>query len=69
MADMEHQKTESTAVDDVRRVREKIAREHGGDLRKHIEETTRIAEQFRAKLNVRLVPAPKPDTRRSGTQG
>jgi hypothetical protein len=60
---------EPTAVDDVRRVREKIARQHHGDLQEHVRETNRVAAEVRAKLNLRLVPAPKPDTHRSGTQG
>lgn len=69
MSDIEQKPTETTAVDDVRRVREKIARQHGGDLQQHVQETNRIAAELREKLNVRLVPAPKLDNRRSGTQG
>lgn len=69
MTDLEHPKPEPAAFDDVRRVRERIAREHVGDLCKHIEETTRIAEKVRAKLNLRLISAPTQGTRRSGTQG
>jgi len=69
MTDTEHVKHEQTAVDDVRRVREKIARKHGGSLREHVAETNRIAEKLKAKLKVRLVPAPKHEPRRSGTQG
>ena len=42
MGDIRHNNPEPTAADDVRRVREKIAGEHGGDLRKHVEETNRI---------------------------
>jgi hypothetical protein len=54
MSDVKTSKSEPTAVDDVRRVREKIAQEHGGDIRKHIEETNRIGEELRAKLKVHL---------------
>jgi hypothetical protein len=68
MSDIEPKPIEPTAVDDVRRVREKIARQHGGDLHQHVQETNHIAAGLRAKLNVRVVPAPKPNARRSGTQ-
>jgi len=60
---------EPTAVEDVRRVRERIDRESGGDMRKHVEETNRIFEQLRQKLQIRLVPAPPakaPETRVQG---
>jgi len=58
---------ERTAVDDVRVVRDKIAREHGGDLQSHVQETNRIAEALREKLNIRVVSAPSHDSVRSGT--
>ena len=61
------QTPEPNAVDNVRRVREKIDREHGSDLQGHVEETTRIATALRHKLNVRDVPASKADPERSGT--
>lgn len=67
MSNQQPQSSEETAVDDVRKVREAIAREHGNDLRKHAEETRRIAAELRAKLNVKLVPAPSLDTQRVGT--
>jgi hypothetical protein len=66
MADMQPDSSEPTAVDDVRRVREKLAREHGGDLHKHLEETHRIAANIRARLKVKVVPAPAPAARRRG---
>jgi hypothetical protein len=56
MADRCSKKSQQTAVDDVRRVRERIAKKYGGNLAKHIAETNRIGEKLRAKLNVRLVP-------------
>lgn len=58
MSEMHIQKPETTTVDDVRHVREKIAVGHAGDLRQHIEETNRITERLRASLNVQLVPTP-----------
>lgn len=69
MSESQRDKFELTAVDDVRVVREKISRKHGGNLREHIEETNRLGEQLRAKLNVRLVPTPKVDASRTGTVG
>ena len=59
---------EPTAVDDVRRVREKIAHQHEGDLSEHISESNRIAQELCAKLKIRIVPAPE-SARRSGSQG
>jgi len=69
MANTKPQDREPTAVDDVRPVREKIAAQHRGNFREHIEEINRIFEQLRAKLNLKVVPPPKSDSRRSGTQG
>lgn len=59
---------EPTAVDDVRRVREKIARAHGGRTAEQVEESNRIADELRERLKVRIVAAP-PAERRSGTGG
>ncbi|HEX4795470.1 MAG TPA: hypothetical protein VH370_16860 [Humisphaera sp.] len=47
-----------TAVDDVRRVREQIARQHQGDLKAHRQETNQIAAEYRAKLGLKLVQPP-----------
>ena len=55
MSDRKTEMPQQTAVDDVRLVREKIASEDSGDIRKHIEETNRIGEELRAKLNVRPI--------------
>ena len=60
------QTSEPTAVDDVRRMREKIDCEYGSDLQGRVDETTQFAAVFRAHFNVRLVPAPKADSKRSG---
>ena len=57
-----------TAVDDVRRVREAIAREHEGDLQGHIDETNRIGSEIAKKLNLRMATAPTPQAR-DGTAG
>ena len=67
MNETEHNAQERTAVDDVRIVREKIAREHGGDLQRHVQETNRIAETLRLKLNVRRAPVPPHDAVRIGS--
>ena len=60
---------EETAVDDVRRIREQIDRESGGDLRKPVEETNRIAEQYRDQLGLKIVQPPPRQVRRNGTGG
>ncbi len=62
------QAEELTAVDDVRRVREKIAAQHGGDLRAHMVETNRIFEQLRVKLKLKVTAPPKHGLRPSGTR-
>lgn len=55
-----------TAVDDVRRVREAIDRQHAGDLRAHVEETRRIAAALRDRLRIKTVPSPTPPPQRVG---
>jgi len=69
MNNSEPKPQESTAVDDVRRVREAIAAEHGGDIRGHLEESDRIFNQLRSKLNLRVASPPKSNPQRDGTQG
>lgn len=61
---------EETAVTDVRRAREAIAKQHGDNLAEHVAESNRIAEELREKL--RLGPTVQPPVRqkpRSGTEG
>lgn len=41
-----------TAVDDVRRVREQIHRESGGDVRKHVAESNRFLAERREALGL-----------------
>ncbi|MFI5381635.1 MAG: hypothetical protein ACHRHE_20245 [Tepidisphaerales bacterium] len=61
---------EETGVDDVRRVREQIARQHDGDLAAHVAETNRIAEGLAERLRLGPVVQPPPGGRqRSGTEG
>ena len=57
MTETEHKTQEPTAVDDVRHVREKIAAQHGGNMREHMEETNRIFEQMRTRLNLKVASA------------
>lgn len=61
---------EESGVDDVRRAREAIARQHKGDLAAHIAETNRIGDELRkqGKLGP-IVKAPPRGRKRSGTQG
>ncbi len=42
-----------TGVDDVRHIREKIASQYDGDLRKHVAETNRIVEPLIEKLGLK----------------
>lgn len=63
-------KPQETGVTDVRRVREAIAKQHGGNLAEHIAESNRIADELREKLRLgRIVQPPTRRTPRSGTQG
>jgi hypothetical protein len=63
-------KREETGVDDVRRVREKIARQHRGDLAAHVAETNRIAGVVRKQIPLGpVVQPPAGAGRRSGTEG
>ncbi|HEY8751711.1 MAG TPA: hypothetical protein VIM11_27270 [Tepidisphaeraceae bacterium] len=57
---------DQTAVDDVRSVRENVARTHAGELQSHIDECNRIAEALLEQLNVRSTSAPNPDPTQSG---
>jgi hypothetical protein len=84
MSDNPHDKTDSrdrsdsndkidpsdqTGVADVRAVREKIAAQYHGDLRKHVAETNEIVEPLIEKLGLKQgVPRQRND-RRSGTDG
>lgn len=58
--------TDETAVDDVRKIREQIERESGGDLEKHVEQTNRIVEELREKLGLQVVEPPSRQGRRDG---
>lgn len=46
-----------TPVDDVRRIRERLWREAGGDIRVLSERARKVAEQYREKLNLKRVSA------------
>ena len=61
--------TEETGVADVRRVREKIAGQYKGNLRKHIEDTNRIVAPLIKKLGLKEGVPPKKSESRSGTDG
>lgn len=61
------QVNQSTAVDDVRLVREKIARHHASDMREHVKESRRVTKDLRKKLG--LKPVSPPVKRRHGTGG
>lgn len=67
MSDIE--KVESTVIDDVRRIRERLDRESNGDIQKHIEQSNRVLEEYREKLNLTVVRLASPPPRRDGTNG
>jgi len=69
MPETPHNSNEGTAVDDVRRVREQIARQHRGDLRAHVEETNRITAEICARLSIKPAAAPAPSPKSAGTGG
>ena len=48
---------ELTPVDDIRRIREQLVREAGGDIGVMMERAAKVAEQYREKLNLKRVPA------------
>ncbi|MGD0766702.1 MAG: hypothetical protein ABSB42_00605 [Tepidisphaeraceae bacterium] len=62
-------KREQTPVDDVRRVREKLDKECGGDLRKLAARANKTAEEYRHKLGLKFVQTPTRESRRDGTGG
>ena len=51
---------EPTPVDDVRRVRARLSKEAGGDMRRLAEQSEEFFEQNKHKYNFRLVPTPPP---------
>jgi hypothetical protein len=60
--------SEMTGVDDVRRVREKIAALYNGDIRKHMEDTQRIVEPLSKKLGLKRVAIQPSRAIRAGVQ-
>ena len=61
--------SEETGVADVRVVRNKIAAQYNGDLRKHVADTDRIVEPLVEKLGLKQGVPPRTNDRRSGTEG
>jgi hypothetical protein len=61
--------SEDTGVADVRAVRNKIAAQYNGDMRKHIAETEKIVEPMIKKLGLKHGVPARTDDRRSGTEG
>ncbi len=57
---------EETPVDDVRRVREQLDREYGGDLRRHVRDSNAVARRLATRLGVKLVRVGKGGRRSSG---
>ena len=61
--------SENTGVADVRQIRENIAAQYGGDLRKHIAETNRIVEPLVRELELKEGAQVRNNGRRFGTSG
>lgn len=49
---------ELTAVDDVRKIRAEFQNDSGGDLRRHVEQSNRVLEEYRQKLGLKVVQPP-----------
>jgi hypothetical protein len=62
-------KPQPTAVDDVRRIRERLDRESDGDIYKHIEQSNRALEEYREKLGLKVVQPPSRSAPCDGTRG
>jgi hypothetical protein len=60
---------DDTGVADVRAVRDKIAAQYQGDLRKHAADTDRLVAPLVEKLGLKPGLPPRSDDRRSGTEG
>jgi hypothetical protein len=60
---------DETPVDDVRRVRERLDREAGGDIHTLAERSRAAVEKFRTRLNLKISELPKIDAQRDGTLG
>ncbi len=60
---------DDTGTADVRRVREEIAAQYNGDIRRHVADTKRIVEPLIEKLGLKRVAPPPRRTLRSGTEG
>lgn len=60
---------EDSGVADVRFVREKIAAQYHGDLRKHQADTEKLVAPLIDQLGLTRGTPARPDDRRSGTEG
>jgi len=69
MKDSSDSSGEETPVDEVRRVRERLDRETGGDIHELAEMSRAAVEKYRDKLKLKSAPPPPSDSRRDGTGG
>lgn len=69
MAQAQITPTESTPVDDVRRVRERLDREAAGNIHTLAEQSRAAVEHYRGPLNLKLVAAPAREVRRNEKTG
>ncbi|HET6247646.1 MAG TPA: hypothetical protein VFE47_08120 [Tepidisphaeraceae bacterium] len=61
--------SQESGVTDVRVVREAIAAQYNGDLRRHVSETNRIVQPLIERLGLKQGVPARSDDRRSGTEG
>lgn len=58
-----------SAVDDVRRVRERLSNEAGGNIQELVQASQRAFEENRERLGLKVVKAPDHSVRPEGTHG
>ena len=68
MSDPTDGRDEETAVDDVRRIREQLDREAGGDIDRLAERARQVSEQYIRELGLKVVQPPQRN-RRDGAVG
>lgn len=54
-------KRDKTPVDDIRRIRERLGAEFDNDVDRLAEHARKVAEEYRGKLSLKPVAAPKND--------
>ena len=55
MSELRANEPEETPVDDVRRIRERLCREAGGDVRKLAQQSAEAFEELKTRLKLRII--------------